>query len=49
LFGHLAEALGVRRVRLSEIMRGKRAITPDTVFRLARFLDAELHSLDNLL
>jgi addiction module HigA family antidote len=32
----LAEALGVSRVRLSEIIRGKRAITPDTAFRLAR-------------
>jgi len=35
----LAEALGVTRVRLSEILRGKRAITPDTAFRLARFFD----------
>ena len=35
----LAEALGRTRVRLSEIIRGKRAITPDTAFRLARFFD----------
>jgi antitoxin HigA-1 len=35
----LAEALGITRVRLSEIIRGKRALTPDTVFRLARFFD----------
>jgi addiction module HigA family antidote len=35
----LAEALGITRVRLSEIIRGKRAITPDTAFRLARFFD----------
>jgi addiction module HigA family antidote len=35
----LAEALGITRVRLSEILRGKRAITPDTAFRLARFFD----------
>jgi antitoxin HigA-1 len=33
----LAEALGITRVRLSEIIRGKRAVTPDTAFRLARF------------
>lgn len=35
----LAEALGITRVRLSEIIRGKRAITPDTAFRLARFFN----------
>lgn len=35
----LAEALGITRVRLSEILRGKRAITPDTAHRLARFFD----------
>lgn len=30
---------GITRVRLSEIIRGRRAITPDTAFRLARFFD----------
>jgi len=35
----LAEALGITRVRLSEILRGKRGITADTAFRLARFFD----------
>jgi addiction module HigA family antidote len=35
----LAAALGITRVRLSEILRGKRGITPDTAFRLARFFD----------
>lgn len=35
----LAEALGITRVRLSEILRGKRAITPDTALRLARFFN----------
>ena len=35
----LAAALGITRVRLSEILRGQRAITPDTAFRLARFFD----------
>jgi addiction module HigA family antidote len=38
----LAEALGITRVRMSEIIRGKRAITPDTAFRLARFFDMSL-------
>ena len=36
----LAAALSITRVRLSEIIRGKRAITPDTALRLARFFDA---------
>jgi antitoxin HigA-1 len=35
----LAAALGITRVRLSEIIRGKRAITPDTALRLGRFFD----------
>ena len=35
----IVEALGIIRVRLSEVFRGKRAITPDTAFRLARFFD----------
>jgi antitoxin HigA-1 len=35
----LAAALGITRIRLSEILRGKRAITPDTALRLARFFD----------
>ncbi|MEW6658717.1 MAG: HigA family addiction module antitoxin [Thermodesulfobacteriota bacterium] len=35
----LAAALGITRVRLSEILRGKRAITPDTAWRLVRFFD----------
>ena len=35
----LAQALGITRVRLSEILRGRRAITPDTAFRLGRFFD----------
>lgn len=33
----LAEALGITRVRLSEIPWGKRAITPDTALRLSSF------------
>ena len=35
----VAEALGITRVRLSEVIHGKRAITPDTAFRLARCFD----------
>jgi len=35
----LAATLGITRVRLSEIIRGKRAITPDSALRLARFFD----------
>ena len=32
----LADAIGVTRVRINEIITGKRSITPDTAFRLAR-------------
>jgi antitoxin HigA-1 len=35
----LAERLGIPGVRISEITCAKRAITPDTAFRLARFFD----------
>ena len=33
----LAKALEVPQIRISEIVRGKRAITPDTALRLARY------------
>ena len=33
----LAEALGITRVRINEIILGKRSITADTAFRLAQF------------
>lgn len=33
----LAQALGVSQLRISEICRGKRAITADTALRLARY------------
>lgn len=33
----LAKALSVPEVRISEIVNGKRAITPDTALRLARY------------
>jgi addiction module HigA family antidote len=35
----LAEALGITRVRINEIILGKRSITPDTAFRLAKFFN----------
>ena len=35
----LAEAIGVTRVRINEIILGKRSITPDTAFRLAKFFN----------
>ncbi len=34
--GQLAELMGVPRRRVNEIIRGKRAITPDTAIRLGR-------------
>lgn len=33
----LAQALGISRRRVNEMIRGKRAITPDTAIRLAMF------------
>jgi len=35
----LAYAIGVTRVRINEIILGKRSITPDTAFRLSKFLN----------
>lgn len=35
----LADAIGVTRVRINEIILGKRSITPDTAFRLAKLFD----------
>jgi addiction module HigA family antidote len=35
----LADSIGVTRVRVNEIILGKRSITPDTAFRLAKFLN----------
>jgi antitoxin HigA-1 len=36
----LADAIGVTRVRINEIITGKRSITPDTAFRLAKYLNS---------
>lgn len=33
----LAKALGVPQIRISEIVHGKRAVTPDTALRLSRY------------
>ena len=33
----LADALGITRIRVNEIIRGKRGVTTDTAFRLSRF------------
>ena len=33
----LAKALGVPQIRVSEIVNAKRAVTPDTALRLARY------------
>jgi len=35
----LADTLGITRVRINEIILGKRSITPDTAFRLAKYFD----------
>lgn len=35
----IADAIGVTRVCINEIILGKRSITPDTAFRLAKFFD----------
>jgi addiction module HigA family antidote len=33
----VAKAIGVPQIRISEIVRGERAITPDSALRLARY------------
>jgi len=35
----LANAIGVTRVRINEIILGKRSVTPDTAFRLAKLFN----------
>lgn len=35
----LADAIGITRVRINEIILGKRAVTPDTAFRLAKYFN----------
>ncbi len=38
----LAKALGISRRRVNELVCGKRAITPDTAVRLARFFNTDV-------
>jgi len=35
----LADALGISRVRINEIILGKRSVTPDTAFRLSKYFN----------
>jgi addiction module HigA family antidote len=42
----LAKALKITPARLGEIIRGKRAITPDTALRLARYFGTSGGVLD---
>ncbi|MCX5900517.1 MAG: HigA family addiction module antitoxin [Proteobacteria bacterium] len=35
----LAAAIGITRVRINEIILGKRSLTPDTAFRLAQYFN----------
>lgn len=35
----IADSIGITRVRINEIILAKRSITPDTAFRLAKFLN----------
>ncbi len=35
----LADNIGISRVRINEIILGKRAVTPDSAFRLARYFE----------
>ena len=42
----LAKAIGVPQIRISEIVNGKRAITPDTALRLACYFGTSARILD---
>jgi antitoxin HigA-1 len=44
----LAKDIGVPQIRISEIIRGKRAITADTALRLGRFFGMEAQFWLNL-
>jgi addiction module HigA family antidote len=37
----LAEALGISRRRVNELVRGRRGVTPDTALRLAAYFRTE--------
>lgn len=40
--GQLAKSLGISRRRVNELVCGKRAITPDTAVRLAKFFGTDV-------
>lgn len=40
----LAKAIGVQPIRIGQIVAGKRAITPDTALRLARYFGTDAQS-----
>lgn len=44
----LAKAIGVTPIRINQIIKGKRAITPDTALRLAAYLGMDAQSWINL-
>ncbi|STZ77338.1 HigA family addiction module antitoxin [Bergeriella denitrificans] len=44
----LAKAIGVPPRRINEIVKGKRAITPDTALRLAAYFNTDAQSWLNL-
>ncbi len=43
----LAKAIGVQPIRIGQIVAGKRAVTPDTALRLARYFGSEAKSWVN--
>jgi antitoxin HigA-1 len=43
----LAKAIGVQPIRIGQIVTGKRAITPDTALRLARYFSTDAQSWIN--
>ena len=44
----LADAIGVTRIRINEIILGKRSVTPDTAFRLAKYFNTSADFWINL-
>jgi addiction module HigA family antidote len=44
----LAQATGLTQTRISEIVRGKRSITPDTALRLSKALGVDDHFWINI-
>jgi antitoxin HigA-1 len=44
----LADSIGVTRIRINEIILGKRSITPDTAFRLAKYFNTSADFWINL-